>query len=54
MSARSYFIANRLWWAAALFVAPIVAALFGNPVAGVVAAGILVLPAFVLFDTDRT
>jgi hypothetical protein len=36
-----------------LFLAPIVAAIVGNPVAGVMVAGILVLPAFVVFDTDR-
>jgi len=53
MSARTYFVANRIWWAGALFLAPIIAAIFGSPVAGVAAAAILVLPAFVLFDTDR-
>jgi hypothetical protein len=54
MSARTYFVGNRIWWAAALFLAPIIAAVVDSPVAGLVAAGILVLPAFVLFDTDRT
>jgi hypothetical protein len=53
VTARTYFVANRVWWAGALFLAPIVAAIVGTPVAGIVAAGILVLPAFVLFDTDR-
>lgn len=53
MTARTYFVANRVWWAGALFLAPIVAAVVGTPVAGLVAAGILLLPAFVLFDTDR-
>jgi hypothetical protein len=53
VTARTYFIANRLWWGGALFVAPIVAAMLGNPVAGVVAAAVLVLPAFIIFDTDR-
>jgi hypothetical protein len=42
-----------MWWAGALFLAPVVAAIIGDPVAGVAAAAILVLPAFVLFDTDR-
>lgn len=53
MTARTYFIANRLWWGGALFMAPIVAAIFGDPVAGFVAAAVLVLPAFIIFDTDR-
>jgi hypothetical protein len=53
VSARTYFVGNRIWWAGALFLAPIVAVGAGSPVAGVVAAAILVLPAFVLFDTDR-
>jgi hypothetical protein len=54
MSARTYFVGNRIWWAGALFLAPIIAAVVGSPVAGVVAAAILVLPSFLLFDTDRT
>jgi hypothetical protein len=53
VTARTYFVANRVWWAAALFIAPTVAALFGDPVAGVVAATVLVLPVFLVFDTDR-
>jgi hypothetical protein len=31
---------------------PIVAAILGDPLAGVVAAAVLVLPVFVIFDTD--
>ena len=54
MTARTYFVANRVWWAGALFIAPTVAALFGDPLAGVVAAIVLVLPAFIIFDTDRS
>lgn len=42
-----------MWWAGALFLAPVIAAIIGDPVAGIVAAAILVLPVFVLFDTDR-
>ena len=53
MTARTYFVANRLWWGAALFLVPIVAATFGDPLAGVMAAAVLVLPAFIIFDTDR-
>ena len=54
MTPRTYLIANRAWWGAALFIAPIVAAILGNPLAGVVAAAVLGLPAFVIFDTDRS
>jgi hypothetical protein len=54
MSARTYFVGNRIWWAGALLLAPIIAAVVGSPVAGLVAAATLVLPSFVLFDTDRT
>jgi hypothetical protein len=53
VTARTYFIANRVWWGGALFIAPIVAAILGEPLAGVVAAAVLVLPAFIIFDTDR-
>lgn len=53
MTARTYFIANRLWWGGALFIAPIVAAIIGDPLAGISAAFVLVLPAFVIFDTNR-
>jgi len=53
VTARTYFIANRWWWAGALFIAPIVAAVLGDPLAGLVAAAVLVLPAFIIFDTDR-
>jgi heme A synthase len=53
VTARTFFIANRFWWGGALFIAPIVAAIFGDPLAGLVAAAVLVLPAFIIFDTDR-
>ena len=53
MTARTYFIANRVWWGAALFVAPIVAARLGQPLAGVATVAVLVLPALIIFDTDR-
>jgi hypothetical protein len=53
VTAKTYFIANRLWWGGALFIAPIVAAIFGDPLAGFVAAAVLVLPVFIIFDTDR-
>jgi hypothetical protein len=54
MSAHTYFLGNRLWWAGALFLAPIIAAILGTLAAGAVAAGLLLLPTAVLFDTDRS
>jgi O-antigen/teichoic acid export membrane protein len=54
MDARSlFFRGNRLWWFGGLFVGPIVGRLFGDPAIGVFATGLLILPIFVLFDTDR-
>ena len=53
MTARTYFIASRVWWGAALSIAPIVAAILGDPLAGVAAAAVLLLPAMIIFDTDR-
>jgi hypothetical protein len=52
-STNSYFLGNRLWWAAALLIAPIVASVADNPLAGILTAAVLVLPAFLIFDTDR-
>jgi len=51
--ARTYVVGNRLWWGGALFIAPIVAAIAHSPAAGGVAAVVLVLPAMLIFDTDR-
>ena len=53
MTAMTYLIANRLWWGGASFIAPIVAAILGDPLAGIVATAVLVLPVFIIFDTDR-
>ena len=53
VTARTYFIASRVWWGAALSIAPIVAAILGDPLAGVAAAAVLLLPAMIIFDTDR-
>jgi hypothetical protein len=48
-----YFVGNRLWWSVARFLGPIAGAIAGQPVAAIVATAVLVLPSFVLFDTDR-
>jgi hypothetical protein len=48
-----YFVGNRLWWSVALFVSPIAGAIAGQPAVAFLAAAVLVLPSFVLFDTDR-
>ena len=53
MTANTYFIGNRVWWAAALFIAPVVAAISGNVLIGLVVLSVLILPAFIVFDTDR-
>ncbi len=53
MSTRTYFLVNRLWWAGAMLLAPVVAAIAGDPLAGLLAAAVLALPAFAMFDTDR-
>ncbi len=48
-----YFVGNRLWWSVALFLSPIAGAIAGQPVVAILASAVLVLPSFVLFDTDR-
>jgi hypothetical protein len=48
-----YLVGNRLWWSAALFVSPIAGAIAGHPLIAIVTSAVLVLPSFVLFDTDR-
>jgi hypothetical protein len=50
---RTYFLGNRLWWSVALSVGPIVGAITGGVIGVVAATALLVLPSFVLFDTDR-
>jgi hypothetical protein len=52
-SATAYFLANRIWWAAALLAGPIAAAIAGEILAGIAVTSVLVLPAFVVFDRDR-
>ena len=53
MTARTYFVGNRIWWAAALFIAPVAGAIAENPLVGIVVLSVLLLPAFVVFDSDR-
>jgi hypothetical protein len=54
MDARAlFFFGNRLWWFVGLLVGPIVGRVFGDPAIGVFATGLLILPVFVVFDTDR-
>jgi hypothetical protein len=52
-SVRTYFQGNRIWWSVALFAGPVVAAVTRDIFLGLVAVSVLVLPSFVLFDTDR-
>lgn len=49
----TYFLANRAWWFTALLVGPIAAGIAGEPIVGVVVTAALVLPALIVFDTDR-
>jgi hypothetical protein len=53
VTANAYFIGNRVWWGAALFIAPVVAAVSGSVLIGIVVLFVLILPVFVVFDTDR-
>lgn len=48
-----YFVGNRLWWSAALFLSPIAGRIAAQPVVAILAAALLLLPSFLLFDTDR-
>lgn len=48
-----YFVGNRLWWSAALFLSPIAGAIAGHPAVALLASTLLLLPSFVLFDIDR-
>jgi hypothetical protein len=52
-SLRTYFLGNRIWWSVALFAGPVVAAVTRDIILGLVVVSVLVLPSFVLFDTDR-
>jgi hypothetical protein len=54
MDARAaFFLGNRIWWSVALFAGPIAGAIAGQVTVAVVVSAALVLPTFVLFDTDR-
>src|SRR6476661_4717609 len=53
MAGRGFFLGNRAWWFGALLIGPTIGALAGDAVIGVVATSLLILPVFVIFDTDR-
>lgn len=48
-----FFRGNRLWWSAGLLVGPILGSLAGDLSLAFLATGLAILPAFVIFDTDR-
>ena len=48
-----FFIGNRIWWGVGLFLGPILGRVAGDPSFGVMATVLLILPVFVIFDTDR-
>jgi len=50
----TYFRANRVWWSVALFIGPIAGAIAGEATVAIVATSALILPALVVFDTDRS
>jgi hypothetical protein len=50
---RLYFIGNRIWWASALIGGPVAGAITGDIVVTLFVSLLVVLPSFVLFDTDR-
>ena len=53
MTGTTFFIANRVWWGAALFMAPFMAAVVDSIAVGIGVLLVLVLVAAVVFDTDR-
>jgi hypothetical protein len=53
VSARTFRVGNCLWWFGALLLGPVVGALAGSALVAGVATALLLLPVFVLFDTDR-
>jgi hypothetical protein len=52
-SPATYFLANRIWWAVALFVGPIAGAVANQPLVGVGIMALLVLSSLLVFDTNR-
>jgi hypothetical protein len=54
MTQETYFLANRVWWAMAVFIGPIAGALAGAPTVAIAVTALLVLPTFLIFDTDRS
>ena len=53
MGSTTYFVGNRIYWSVALFAGPVVGALTRNIPLTLVVVAVLLLPSFVLFDTDR-
>ena len=54
MTDRTFFLGNRVVWAIAGFAAPLVLGATGSFAAALVAFGLLAIPSFVIFDTDRS
>jgi hypothetical protein len=50
---RTYYLGSRVWWSLALLLGPVLGAMAAGLVGAVALTGLLVLPAFVVFDTDR-
>jgi hypothetical protein len=48
-----FFVANRIWWGVSLFLGPVLGRIAGDPSIAVLATGLLILPVFVIFDSDR-
>lgn len=53
MDATTYFLGNRAWWCVVLFAAPVIGAITGAASVAFLVGAALLLPSFVLFDTDR-
>ena len=51
-SPTTYFLANRLWWAGTLFIAPIIGTMT-QPMVAIGVAGVLALLSLLVLDTDR-
>ena len=54
MSAGAFLVGNCLWWFGALLTGPVIGALAGSALVAGAATALLVLPVFVIFDSDRS
>lgn len=52
MDATTYFLGNRAWWCVVLFAAPVIGAITGAASVAFLVGAALLLPSFVLFDTE--